>query len=281
MKTQTLSILAALLLILVGCAEVPENRPIVELDDSFIKHSRLELDSLLESLELRGAVLIERADKSESWSYNDARLDSAYLPASTFKIVNTLIGLDLGLVNTQDTLFFWDGEERMLKSWERDMTLADAFKASCVPCYQDLARRIGPERMNEYLDKFQYGKMAVDSSSIDKFWLVGPSLITPRQQVAFLLKVVDGDLPVSQDALSDLRSVMLFEGTDHHDLYAKTGWSVRSGHHIGWFVGYQEMAHQTLVFATNVEPLHKSLPAGFARNRIEVAIAALRLAGMQ
>jgi beta-lactamase class D len=70
-------------------------------------------------------------------------------------------------MQSDSTLIPWDGQPRRLKAWERDLYFRDAFHVSCVPCYQEIARQIGVERMREYLEKLHYGEMAVDSSNIN------------------------------------------------------------------------------------------------------------------
>ena len=45
--------------------------------------------------------------------YNLKRFrDSAYLPASTFKIVNSLIGLQTGVIRDENMMIPWDGIKR-------------------------------------------------------------------------------------------------------------------------------------------------------------------------
>lgn len=59
---------------------------------------------------------------------------------------------------------------------------------SCVPCYQEIARKIGTIKMKEYLEKFEYKNMIFDSLTIDNFWLEGNSKISQKQQIDFLRK---------------------------------------------------------------------------------------------
>src|SRR6478609_7347568 len=66
--------------------------------------------------------------------YNRKRLrDSVYLPASTFKIVNSLIGIETGRVNDEKTVFAWDGEARPRVDCNKDLSMIDAFHLSCLP----------------------------------------------------------------------------------------------------------------------------------------------------
>src|SRR3954467_15916711 len=75
--------------------------------------------------------------------YNLKRFtDSAYLPASTFKIVNSLIGLQTGVITNEKMVIPWDHVVRSNPDWNKDLTMEEAFKLSAVPYYQEVARRI-------------------------------------------------------------------------------------------------------------------------------------------
>jgi beta-lactamase class D len=52
--------------------------------------------------------------------YNLKRFtDSAYLPASTFKIVNSLIGLQTGVITNEKMVIPWDGVVRPNADWNK------------------------------------------------------------------------------------------------------------------------------------------------------------------
>lgn len=230
----------------------------------------IDLDSLFASYGVKGTILIQRGEGDTTWMHNEARANEGFLPASTFKIVNTLIGLETGVVNTEDTLFTWDGKPRRMKTWEADMTLQQAFHTSCVPCYQEVARRIGTERMNAYLTEFRYGQMIVTDATLDRFWLEGPSRITPRQQLGFLRRLTHGDLAVSSSSIDGLREVMLMLQTSQYQLYGKTGWSVEGRRNVGWFIGWYETHQQSYLFVTNIEPIGSKVPDNFAAIRHQI-----------
>ena len=91
--------------------------------------------------------------------YNIERYrDSAYLPASTFKIVNSLIGIETGKAKDSATVIPWDGITRNIAEWNHDLAMKDAFKFSAVPWFQELARRIGKDTMQHWLDTIGYGR---------------------------------------------------------------------------------------------------------------------------
>ena len=59
--------------------------------------------------------------------------DSAYTPASTFKIVNSLIGIQTGIITDENMVIKWDGVKRWNEDWNKDLTMKEAFAVSAVP----------------------------------------------------------------------------------------------------------------------------------------------------
>lgn len=196
-------------------------------------------------------VMIDCANNSQLQS-NAAACSEKLAPCSTFKIWNSAIGLETGLVTDPDALFWkWDGQKRWLEDWNKDQTMRSAFAASCVPAYQALARKIGAERMQHWLDLLHYGDRNI-SSGVDVFWLPAPErkplLITPLEQAELIAQLVQGKLPFSPPTLSALKSIMEVKKTDKGILYGKTG-TAGEKFNYGWFVGYVESAGQTYAFA--------------------------------
>jgi len=171
-------------------------------------------------------------------------------PCSTFKIWNTLIGLEEGILKGPDEPFWkWDGEERSFPGWNGDLTLREAFQASCVPAFQELARKIGPERMQEWLNKLGYGDKN-RCERPDSFWLPRAGqkniLITPEQQADLINKLITGKLPVKKENVATLLDIMRIESTARSTLFGKTGSGLRAAKDgpaadgdfdMGWFVG--------------------------------------------
>ncbi len=173
-------------------------------------------------------------------------------PCSTFKIYNTLIGLELGLIKGPDAPWYkWDAVHRDIDGWNQDLTLREAFRVSAVPAYQILARQIGSERMKKYIDEIDYGTKDI-SAGIDVFWLnpkdAASIKISADEQVALLNKLLDGKLPFSKKNVAILKDVMNVLQTDKGTLYGKTG----SCTNAGWFVGFVEHGGTTYVFACNI-----------------------------
>lgn len=223
------NILLTLFFILsISCVDKKVNENVLSDNQSSKEIFEPKFQSILDSAHLKGSILIHDFNKNKYYSndFNWAR--EGHLPASTFKIANSIIGLEIGIIENDQKVFEWDGEERMFESWEQDLILKDAFHFSCVPCYQELAREIGSSRMNLYLEKLDYGNIDVDSTNIDLFWLAGESTISQFQQLDFLERFYSKDLPISVHTYDIMKTIMIIEDVDYK-LSGKTGWSIMDG----------------------------------------------------
>lgn len=203
----------------------------------------------------QGALVLIEAESGDKSIFNPKLAGTPFAPCSTFKIWNTLIGLENGLITSADQDFYhWDGEKRFIPDWNKNLTLKQAFQVSCVPAFQELARQIGAPRMQAALDKIGYGDRNI-SAGIDVFWLPAPGrktiLITPLEQAALMQKLATGDLPASPKALEVLKEIMTARSTLRGTLYGKTGSSGKDaeGQSLGWYVGYIETNGRSLAFA--------------------------------
>jgi beta-lactamase class D len=189
------------------------------------------------------------------------RSGEAKLPASTFKIPNSLIALETGVVGDPDKdVFKWDGVKRDIEAWNKDHTLRSAIAASAVPVYQEIARRIGPERMQKYLREFDYGNADI-GGGIDQFWLTGALRIDPVEQVDFVDRLRRGTLPVSKRSQDLVRDILPVTKVGDATIRAKTGLlGAEVGKpSLGWIVGWAEKGETQTVFALNLdvrEPRH-------------------------
>jgi beta-lactamase class D len=199
-----------------------------------------------------GTMVIRRLSDDREWVHNPERADSAFLPASTFKIANAAIALEIGVVSGPDEPFPWDGVERQFPAWNRDHTLHSAMTASAVPVYQEVARRIGAERMAEWLRRLDYGN-ADTAGGLETFWLTGDLRVSARQQIDFLARLITGALPLSRETVARLTRMLVAESGPGRALHGKTGWAFEA--ELGWWVGWTEVDGERYVFALNMDIL--------------------------
>lgn len=210
-----------------------------------------ELAALFDAQKLTGTFALLDPKANVRHIYNPDRAATRFIPASTFKIPNTLIGLTTGAVKNVDEILPYGGKPQWLPAWEKDLSLRDAIVVSSVPIYQELARRIGPERMTDALQKLNYGNQKI-GTIVDRFWLDGPLEISAIEQTDFLAKLAAKSLPFPADAMKFTQEILLLEQSPTSNLYGKTGWTGADAH-IGWFVGWVEKSGEIFPFALNIE----------------------------
>lgn len=176
-----------------------------------------------------------------------------YLPASTFKIVNTLIGLETGAITDDSMVIRWDGVRREVKEWNKNLNLPTAFKVSSVPYFQEVARRIGKDSMQQWINHLGYGNMVV-SDPIDSFWLNNQLKISPDEQLGLMKKLYFDQLPFRKSTHQTVRNMMLQEDNTLYRLSYKTGWGFNEKNEsIGWVVGWIEENTHVYFFVTLVK----------------------------
>lgn len=177
-------------------------------------------------------------------SDRDRYFDSAYVPASTFKIVNSLIGLQEGKISSDTMTIPWDGVVRNRPEINKDLTMIEAFRVSSLPYYQEVARRIGQKRMQFWLDSIGYGQRYGKprlTGPIDSFWLNGVVKVTPDEQLGLVKMLYFNQLPFFHVYQESVKKAMLFEDNTNYQLSYKTGWSFwdeKENRHIAWITGW-------------------------------------------
>lgn len=186
------------------------------------------------------------------YRFNEGRAAMRLSPCSTFKIFNSLVGLETGVLSGKDHLMKWDGTEYSIASWNGDQTLQSAISNSVVWYFQRVARSIGPQRMQKFVDLVGYGNRDI-SGGIDKFWLGNSLTISADEQVDFLRRLCDGNLPFADSTMNLVKQMIGLKKTDAGVLHGKTGTDQVEGRNVlGWFVGYVEQPNRCYVFATNI-----------------------------
>lgn len=198
--------------------------------------------------------------------YNMALDTTRVTPASTYKILNSLIGLETGVITSDTMVIPWDGVVRSNVDWNKNLGMKEAFAVSSVPYYQEVARRIGRDTMQRWVDSLSYGNRNI-TGAIDSFWLNNTLKISPDEQLGFMKKLYFDQLPFRKSVQEMVRGAMLREDNTAYKLSYKTGYGFDEGNNsIGWVVGWIEENSHVYFFSTLTKA--KGDPAGFADARI-------------
>lgn len=235
-----------------------------------------QVGELFKSAEVHGTFVLYDVTAQTYSGHDQTRAEKRFVPASTFKIPNTLIGLSVGAVASVDDVLPYKGPAQpLVKAWAKDMGLREAIALSNVPIYQELARRIGLERMKENVTRLDYGNAEI-GAIVDNFWLVGPLKISAVEQTRFLAKLAQDALPFPSDLQKSVREIVLLEQGANWELYGKTGWENAPDPGLGWWVGWVQQESRVYAFALNID----IQTAADANKRVELGKASLRALGI-
>lgn len=210
------------------------------------------LAGLFKEKNIKGTIVITSLDGEKSYIHDEKRAISRFVPASTFKIPNTLIALEESAVKDEKEILKWDQKDKGLLAWNRDQSIESAFKSSCIWFYQEMARRVGKEKYEFHLKKLNYGNCKT-GPGLDTFWLEGDLKISAVEQISFLKNIYERKFRFKTSSYELLTRMMILEKTPSYTLRAKTGWAQRVTPQIGWFVGYVETGNGVWFFATNID----------------------------
>lgn len=232
-----------------------------------------ELDPVFARHDAVGTIVIERLSDQRQWTANPERAAQRFLPASTFKIPNSLIILETGVIGDPvRDIIAWDGVERG-GGWDQDQSLRTAFRRSAVWAYQAWAREVGHDRMQRLVSVMGYGNADTGPpDAVDLFWLEGPLEISAQEQIAFLVRLYARELPFRAEVMDGVVEIMEAGRGEGWMLRAKTGWAIRDDPNTGWYVGWLETEDDVFFFALNME---LDFTADDGRNRIRIARSAL------
>jgi beta-lactamase class D len=196
-----------------------------------------------------GSILIldKREGASTTWVHGLSRAQRRHTPASTFKIAHSLFALDAGLIKDEFQVISWDGVKRTPQIWNRDQTLRSAMRNSVVWVYQRFASELGPQRESAYMRTINYGNASTAGEA--PFWVEGDLSISCVEQIDFLRRLYDNQLPFAVQHQRLVKDVMVVEAGRDWILRAKTGWSGKIGRWVGWV----EWPSGPVFFALNID----------------------------
>lgn len=230
------------------------------------------LAPFFEQNKVTGCFAIMNNATGQFTTYNLTRYrDSSYLPASTIKIIHSLIGLQTGVISGDSMIIPWDGITRERPEWNKDLSMYEAFRVSSEPYYQEVARRIGKDTMTRWLDSLKYGLRSAQDTfrlrgAVDSFWLDNSVKVTSDEQLGIVKRLYFNQLPFYKPYQETVLRAMSQESNTKYRLGYKTGWGyTEKGNPLGWVVGWIEENNHPYFFVLNVESTDRNIDLSAVR----------------
>ena len=211
---------------------------------------------------LNGGAVIYLPNENKYQIYNENVCNTRRSPCSTFKIISSLIGIKNGVISEENSVRKWSGETFWNDKWNRDIGFKDAFQTSCVWYFRKITNELGPEMIQEELDKLNYGNRDISdwegrlnnnnsNRSLTGFWIESSLKISPKEQVEVLERIFSEDSSYKEQELALLKDAMLVTdtGIPNIKIYGKTGLGKTSGIVAdAWFTGFADTGKEKIYF---------------------------------
>ena len=215
---------------------------------------------------LNGTAVIYDVSNRRYTIYNDELAQTRRSPCSTFKIISSLTALEHGVLEPKESTRTWSGEVFWNEDWNRDIDFSEAFRTSCVWYYRQLIDDIGQGRMQEELEKLQYGNCDIsdwegrlntnnNNRALTGFWIESSLLISHKEQKEVMERIFGENSEYSEETQNELKQVMLVTEQERTDIsiYGKTGMGKADGVVVdAWFTGFAETAEGNLYFCVRL-----------------------------
>lgn len=211
---------------------------------------------------INGAAVIYEPDENFYEIYNQELAYTRRPPCSTFKIISSLIALENGIIQPDNSTRTWSGEIFWYEDWNRDINFYDAFRTSCVWYFRQVVDEIGKDRMQDELNRLQYGNCDIsdwngelntntDNPALTGFWIESSLKISTKEQVEVMERIFGDSSTYSEETRNQLKQVMLWSEPDESNvfIYGKTGMGVDYDTVVdSWFTGFADSPEKRIYF---------------------------------
>lgn len=181
--------------------------------------------------------------------------DSSYAPGNSFDILSSLVAIETGRVNDQNSML------KTANDSSASISLIQAFKLDSNEIFTDINHLIGKDTMQFWLDSLHYGKIKLKSQT-GKYWQSDSLKITPDEQLGFVEKLYFASLPFQKRTMQIVRTMMIQENNPNYTLAYKKGWTPDASKSSGWIQGWVEENKHVYFFVlhatSTIEPVEQN-----------------------
>ncbi len=211
---------------------------------------------------INGTAVIYEPTENCYQIYNQELALTQRSPCSTFKIISSLIALENGIIEPNESVHTWSGEIFWNEEWNRDINFSDAFRSSCVWYFREIIDEIGKDMIQENLNELRYGNCDIsdwegrlntnnNNPVLTGFWLESSLLISPKEQAEVMERIFGGSTDYSEETLDQLKQVMLLSEQNGAgvSIYGKTGMGKAHGIVVdSWYTGFADTTDKRIYF---------------------------------
>jgi len=200
-------------------------------------------------------------------------------PCSTFKVPLSLMGYETAILKDEthpEWPFTPRADGRSVEAAQQiPLTPKTWMVHSSVWFSQVLTPKIGAHRFSAFVKQFDYGNQDISGepgkqNGLTNAWLSSSLKISPVEQLGFLRKLVNRELPVSEHAIDMTKSIIFLKTLENNwQFYGKTGTGFARhsdgtpdlNNQIAWLVGWIEKSDQAPTLFAFAVKHEKEVPA--------------------
>ena len=270
MKKLAILMTIAISISLTGCSTKNEKDKIndnKETKDKLvqIKATEKEVDYSESFNGINGTAVFYSPDENTYNIHNKELVNEQISPYSTFKIINSLMGLSQEVVTSAESKLGYEGTAYWKEEWNKDITFEEAFKESCVWYYEKIMDSLDKEYVQETLTNLKYGNSDISAwnkEGHNTFWISSSLKISPIEQVKVLETIFEGKSSFEAKDVELVREFMLVESNENYSVYGKTGSAKDTN---ACFTGFVEDDGKRTYFAVRIADESQKLPGSLAK----------------
>lgn len=216
--------------------------------------------------EINGCAVFFSPEENTYNIYNKELIDEQIPPYSTFKIINSLMGLSQNITTSADSKLGYDGKIHWKEEWNKDITFEEAFKESCVWYYEKIMDSLDKEYVQNTLNDLNYGNRDISAWNEDghnTYWISSSLKISPMEQVKVLETIFEEKSSFEPKDINLVKDFMLVESNENYSVYGKTGSAKDTN---AWFTGFIEKNHKKTYFAVRIDDENQKLAGSVAKS---------------
>jgi beta-lactamase class D len=212
-----------------------------------------DLKTYFDAKKVEGCFTMLNNATGEITVYNMELDTMRFSPSSTFDILNSLIALETGVVTDEKMKIKWDGITRQNAAWNKDLNINEAFASNAFPFFQTIAKEIGKDTMQNWIDSISYGNRKI-GNSIDSFWMNNAIKVSPDEQLGMLKRLYFDQLPFRKSVQLSVREMMVKEDNSNYKFCYKTAsFTDEKNHPYAWVIGWIEENRHVYFFSTVIK----------------------------